>query len=141
MRLKAMIQARRLDRELADGADPNADPLRHERAQELVDRRTRRRIAAGLRDVLAEAETPRGPFSVKAPVARAAIRDSRKDVEDVATRLSGPAPVRPQGVARARMLLTDGTGPLYGEETSATRLRWRLAETAEAIEHGPPMMF
>jgi hypothetical protein len=141
MRLKALIQSRRLDEELASGADPNADALRHERAAELVERRTRRRIAASLKEALAEAEAPRRPFSVRAPIARAAIRNSREDVEDVVNRLSGPAPVRPQGVARARMLLTDGTGPLYGEETSAVHLRWRLAATAEAIDHGPELLF
>lgn len=141
MNLKAFLHSRRLDQELASGADPNADPLRRQRARELVEEETRRRIAANLRRALAEAEAPRSPFSVKAPIARAALRDSREDVEDVANRLSGPAPVSPQGVARARMLLTDGTGPLYGEETTATQLRWGLAAAAEAIDHGPAMMF
>ncbi len=140
MKLKAMLHTRRLDQELASGADPNTDPLRHQRALELVEEETRRRIAANLRRALAEAEAPRSPFSVKAPIARAAIRDSREDVEDVADRLSDPTPVSPQGVARARMLLTDGTSPLYGEETTAPQLRWSLAATAEAIDHGPAMM-
>jgi hypothetical protein len=147
MKVKARLHTRRLDEELAAGADPNADPLRHARALDLVEGETRRRIAANLRQALAEAEAPRHPFSIKAPIARAALRDAREDVEDVAERLGGPAPVRPQGVARARLLLTDGAGPLYGEETTATQLRWDLAATAEAIEHGPdviaagPVMF
>jgi hypothetical protein len=139
MSLMARLTSKRLDQELADGADPNTDPLRHERARELVEDRTRHRIAANLRRALAEAEAPRSPFSVKAPIARRALRDSREDVEDVVDRLNGPAPVSPQGVARARMLLTDGTGPLYGEETTAPQLRWSLAATSEAIEHGPAM--
>jgi hypothetical protein len=141
MKLKALLHTNRLDEDLACGADPNSDPLRHERALELLEAETRRRIAANLRQALAEAEAPRRPFSVKAPIARAALRDSREDVEDVADRLASPAPVSPQGVAKARMLLTDGTGPLYGEETTATQLRWGLAATAEAIEHGPAVLF
>lgn len=138
MKLKIrIIHTKRLDEELAAGFDPDANSERHERAVELTELRTRRRIAANLRRALAEAEAPRPPFSAKAPIARAALRDSREDVEDVADRLAGAAPVSPQGVARARILLTDGTGPLYGEETTAVQLRWNLAATAEAIDHGP----
>ena len=138
MSLRTRLHRHRLDEELAAGADPNRDPLRLERARELIGESWRRRVAASLERAIDEAETEPRYFSSKIPVARKAIHESRADLEDVASRLASPD-VNPQGVAKLMLLLTEGTSPLYAGGTT-TQLRWKLAEASEGIEHGPPAM-
>jgi hypothetical protein len=40
---------------------------------------------------------------------------AREAIDDLADRLEGWEPVEPAGVARVRLLLRDGAGPLYNE--------------------------
>jgi hypothetical protein len=137
-RLRARLHRHKLDKALAYGADPNTDSLRRERAQELVGEKKRHEIAACLERLLVEADSPpHGLFSSRVPIARAAIRDSRWDLETIVERLKAPTYISPQGVAMLSLLIYDGAGPLYGSHYSARCLRWRLATVVDAIDHGP----
>jgi hypothetical protein len=135
--LRALLHRHRLDRELACGGDPNATPLRRERARQLLGDRLRHQLAESLERLLADAERAPAPFSSRVPIARAAIRDSRRDLEWVIGRLEAPAYISPQGVAMVSVMLSDGTSPLFGPDPSPRRLRWSLAAVSEAIDHGP----
>jgi len=140
IRLQALARRGRLDRELAAGADPNATALRRERAHRLLSDRMRGDLAQALENLLADAERSPKPFSSRVPIARAAIRDSRWDIESIVQRLREPAYISPQGMAMLSVLLSDGTGPLFGSDPSPRRLRWSLAAVATAIDHGPVMV-
>lgn len=140
-RVQIRLHRRRLDRELASGADPNAEALRYQRARELVDEQTRMRIAASLEGLLSEATSgPRG-FSSRAPVARVAIRDSRASLDTVLERLNTAAYISAQGVAMISLLLCDAASPLYGDNhTHRKELRQALEIVVEALDHGPVLV-
>lgn len=142
VRVRARLQRRRLDRELASGTDPNTDPARRERARELVGEKTRRQIAACLERLLAEADSaPRGAYTSRMPIARTAIRDSRLDLETIVERLKAPAYISSRGVAMISLLCSDGAGPLYGNNPAHSQeLRRALAAVVEAIDHGPVLV-
>lgn len=137
-RIRTRLHRHGLDVDLASGADPNTDPIRRQRASELVGAKARRRIAASLERLLAEADSPAGPLSSRVPVARAAIRDSRSDLEMIDERLKAPSYISPQAVAMVSLLLTDGAGPLYGSDPAHSQeLPGALAVAIDAIDHGP----
>jgi hypothetical protein len=137
-RIRTRLYRHKLDRDLAFRADPNTDPLRRERARDLVGEKTRGRIAASLERLLAEADSPPGPLSSRVPIARLAIRDSRYDLETIVERLKAPAYISPQGVAMVSLLLGDGSGPLYGSDPAHSQeLRSAIAVTIDAIDDGP----
>ena len=95
--LRCRLRRGELDRELAAGADPQSSECLHRRACELTARSQREELAAAYEQLLADALTP--PSFLRAPVNRSGVREDRD--------------VRAQGVARARVLLTDAAGPLY----------------------------
>jgi hypothetical protein len=66
-----------------------------------------------LRRVVAKAEDPRVALSSTVPVLRQAVLPCSEALLGLAERLEQPGPINPCGVARALLLLTDGTGPLY----------------------------
>lgn len=138
-RVWTLLHRHKLDLELAAGSDPNVDPLRRERARELVREGTRRRVADYLERVVVEAESAPRLRASRAPIARRAIRNSRSELETIVERLKAPAPVSPQGVAKALLLVTQGTGPLYGgnSKNSGQELNRALRAAVDAIDRGP----
>lgn len=141
--LRTLFSRRRLDRELASGADPNAVAARRQRALKLVGERSRQRLAASLESLLTEAGEPHSTaraFSTRVPIARAAIRDSRQSIETIVGWLQAPTHVSPQGVAMLSLLLTDGASPIYGGRTVPSgELRRALDRVVEALDHGPAL--
>ena len=111
----ARLQAGRLDRELESGARIPVDTLLAVHAQRITGPAERARLCAGLRRVQARAVT--GCAAV--PLQRRQIRAEDVLVDEIAGWLSGPLPVRARGMARLRMLLTDGAGPLYRTGTGS----------------------
>src|ERR1035441_879181 len=122
---RVRLRRGRLDRELAEGRDPEACGDRALRAGQLTDTVTRRRVARSLRGVVAKAERAPGGLGSAAPVCRSAVLAWREGLLGLADRLEQPGALNPCGVARALVLLTDGTGPLYNPapEPSAGALR------------------
>ena len=129
-RLRVRLRRGRLDRELAEGRDPEACGDRALRAGQLTEAVTRRRVARSLRGVVAKAERAPGGLGSAAPVCRGAVLAWREGLLGLADRLEQPGALNPCGVARALVLLTDGTGPLYNPapEPSLGELVWWVAD-------------
>ena len=135
-RVQTRLRRQRLDKELASGADPNANSLRYQRARELVGEQTRQRITASFERLLGEADSGLRGFSSRMPLARVAIQDSRVSLDTVVERLKTPAYISAQGVAMISLLLSDGAGPLYGTDPAhSEQLRRALKTAVEAIDH------
>jgi hypothetical protein len=128
-RLLARCQAGRLDRDLADGASPEASARLAARATRLTSMQFRRDLATSLRRLLAAAGAPpamavpptttrRAPGAShvpRIPLRRARISRSAGLLAELARQLAEPGPVPVRGVAMVTRLLSDGTGPLYRE--------------------------
>jgi hypothetical protein len=54
-----------------------------------------------------------GPLTFRIPICRAKILRSTETLEALADRLASTDPVDACGVAQVRLLLTDGSGPIY----------------------------
>jgi len=140
IRLRTRLHHHKVDRQLASGADPKSDLVRQARAQQLVGQEIRRKLAASLERLLAAAYAGPRPFTSKVPIARAAIRDSRWDLDTIVERLRAPGHISPQGVAMITVLLCDGAGPLYGNSpTGSHELRRALEAVIDRIDHGPAL--
>ena len=128
-RLLACCQAGRLDRELAEGASPEASAALAARAMRLTSTGFRRDLAASLRRIVmatgepapaqsAQVAAPKSPATARrprVPVCRARISQSARLLAELAGRLAAPGPVPVRGVAMVTRLLSEGTGPLYRE--------------------------
>ena len=136
--VQAHLFARRLDGELATGADAAGTPARAARAQRLTSPRFRLRVAQGLVNAVGRAPDSRASvvFSAAIPVQAAQVREARGEIERLVTDLRDPGPARAQGVALAHRLLTDGAGPLFAPAPSGT-LRSAAWTAADRLRDGP----
>lgn len=126
------LRSGRLDRALADGADPAQDRLLAYRASQLTSARARRRLAGALAGHLEQANAPqaRRRRSAAVPVRGRALREASPEARRAIDLLWGEGEVQAQGVARIKLLLTDGASPLYTESSSAAQA---LAEAVQAL--------
>lgn len=106
------LHGRRLDDELASGADPSTDRALTLHAYRLLMPRSRARIADGLETAWRDAGRSHG-LSAKAPLAREAILAAGPELESLIAELRTDDRCDPRGVALARMLLIDASSPLY----------------------------
>ena len=125
----ARFQAGRLDRELAEGASPEASAALAARAMRLTSLNYRRDLAASLRRIVVATGEPAAVRSVlvgapkspgaahppRVPLRQARISQSARLLAELASRLAAPGPVPVRGVAIVTRLLSEGTGPLYRE--------------------------
>jgi hypothetical protein len=113
-RLTARLRSGTLDRDLACGVSPDASAPLELRAQALERMSARRELARTLRRLLAEADAqvPRRRSGV-VPIMRDTIRDASDEFRILIEHLLAPGPVSAQGVAQIRLLLQDGSGPLF----------------------------
>ena len=119
-----VLRAPRLDRALADGADPASEPSLRQRARRLTSWRTRRRLAKALEDV------ERGPGL---PVRHDQVLEARDLLSELTTALRSRERVSARGVLLARRIITDGCGPLYAPNAPRSALRWRVWEALRAL--------
>lgn len=131
--LHVLARRGRLDRILAAGHPLAESPPLAMRAQQLTEARARARLAGALYDAVQSIEQPafarmRGP---QVPVDADAVRACGAELRALAHALTDPHP-RARGVALARNLLTDGTGPLYGGG-AAGDLRSRIFTARSAL--------
>ena len=130
-RLEAWLRAGSLDRELARGVAPETCGALSLRARALVGPCARSRLARQLRRVVRDA---RGGHVWMTHVAlRPDVAEAAAELDTLADRLAAPAPVDVRGVAEARLLLTDGTGPLYFRG-AAGDLRSMVARALSRLE-------
>ncbi len=125
-RVLARGLAARLDRELADGAQPEARAVLAARAMVLTSMKYRRGLATSLRRILSAASSaetrPRLLAASRSagaarqphvPLRRDRIARSAAELAGLAGCLAEQGPVPVRGVAMVSHLLSDGGGPLY----------------------------
>ena len=135
-RIAARIEAARLDGELARGADPEERPALALRARRLLAPRTRATLGRHVEQMLDDALEPGAFVLTRIRPRRGAVLDAADELDAVAQRLLEPRPVAPRGVARVRLLLTDGCGPLYLPVAGET-LRNAVAAALDGLEPQP----
>jgi len=114
-RVTARLRANRLDTELARGAAPTRAAMAL-RAQNLGERRTRKRLGRTVRRILDDARTDRPPSIVRVPIQRSEVLAAAGELDRIAETLLTPGPVAASGVAQVRLLLINGAGPLYSRD-------------------------
>ena len=133
-RLLCALRSGALDRELAHGLRPETSRTRSLWAALLVTPARRRCYATTLLRLVAAAEQPGSRLARRLPPpTRARLRTCAADLRRLADRLVAPQPVTAGGMARVRLLLTDGGGPLHGPAPAAT-LRRAVAEALDALD-------
>jgi hypothetical protein len=111
-RMRAALFADRYDRELEAGvsATPGSPIAAH--CARLACARERQELSAALHMVMRDALVERSRKS-RIPAQTAAVRQAADVISDILDRLESPQPARVRGVARLRIVLSDGRGPLY----------------------------
>jgi hypothetical protein len=130
-RLRARFRAFALDEAIAAGAPPDSDAALTLRAGKLIGERTRSQLGSALRE--ASTGVNRSPSVVRVAACPAAVEDASDLIGELVRRLLAPAPVEARGVAQARLLLSDGTSPLFWSRRSAES-RERVRHVLAALE-------
>ncbi|TGD88210.1 hypothetical protein BayCH28_10620 [Mycolicibacterium sp. CH28] len=128
-RLRSRLFAGRLDRDVEAGIVPlPGSPLAVHIAR-LTSVEEREALAHTLRQALADMDHARANYTARVPVHPERLARCRNVVDDITLLLHSPRPVRARGMARLRIMLADGTGPLYryGRGSLAAELRGVLA--------------
>ena len=123
-------ERRRADRELIQARLPS--PRLAWRTQELVDEENCVDLGRSLTDIVHAADERLLPNA--RPLDRAAVRENRAELLDLASRLFAVAdPVQPRGILLVERLLVDASGPLYGKH-DPIRLRLAVRKARAALE-------
>jgi hypothetical protein len=128
-RMCARLFAGRYDGEVEAGIVPVAGSPLAVHWMRLTSARERKDLAFSLCAAARDAESTPRYGNPRAPVHAAAVRQATSVIDEVLERLTGPAPVRARGMARLRILLADGRGPLYraGQGTFTAAMRGVMA--------------
>jgi hypothetical protein len=135
-RLIARWRSFALDRDLASGVPADESPALQVRARALLEPGTRRELGRSVRRILRRGSHP-PTIGGRVAVHRDAVAEAHDDLDLLARRLLDAAPVPVRGVAKARVLLSDGSSPLYwsrGEDA----LREQVRGAIEALGPGTP---
>jgi len=128
----------RLDVEIAEGGRAGSSGALALRADQLVELDERRRLAHSLRRALSHGDPRlRIPHAAIVLADREAVAGWEHGLLGIAERLERPEPVTATAVARVKVLLCDGTGPLYDSaaERSLGEMVWWIAD---ALADGCP---
>lgn len=132
LRLRVMFNSRRLDQELAENLPATGSEERLLRAGQLTDPGHCGALASAVREVVRDAEHPGSDtVSFAVPIRRAAVNACRESLFGIAESLDHASRSDVSGVARARALLCDGTGPLFNKGSGRS-----LAQAIAWIEEG-----
>ena len=130
-RMWARLFAARYDQQIEEGVAVAAGTSLAAHYVRLSSRGECEDMAHALTLLLRDAGTPRKDRgrAMRVPIRAEAVQQSVDVVQDVLARLLGPLPVRARGVARLRILLSDGRSPVYrsGPGTFAAAMRGVLA--------------
>jgi len=118
--LLARLGAQWLDSRLAAGLSPESSDVLFAHAVRIARPRSCAALASSLRKVETAAQKPVG-LSNAAPLRRDDILCARDELLALAERLERTGPIQARGIAEIRLLLNDGSGPLYGGD-NGTRL-------------------
>jgi hypothetical protein len=131
-RLAVCLHAARLDREIAAGASPDVTVALALRAQALVRMSVRHGLAKSVQRIVDSSTGTTVSGRPRVPLCPDRVADAREELQGLIELLQTPGPVAAQGVARARALLSDGSGPLY-HRGSRDDLRTRVHQTVDAL--------
>ncbi len=140
--VRARLHAHRSDRELMAGASPDHSVGLALHAERILQPKSRTDLADALRGIVRMAQSePKGPAAAKV-ICRQQVRQAISELLLLADRLDRPGPVSPQSVALARMVLTEGSGPLFrpdGHAYLAEQLQQalRVADSLEPVAAPP----
>jgi len=135
--LRVRLRRTRIDGELADAGGRARSEEHALRAAQLASEVNRRQVARSLREVVAAAENPRAEWlGSTAPLDRDVVVAGRDELMGLAHRLEQTGPLGPCGVARARVLASDGMGPLYNP-ASERSLGEAISWIADGLDMGP----
>jgi hypothetical protein len=135
-RLRARVNGWSLDRDLARGASPESSLALALRARRIASPTTCRQLAKGVDRVRGIAEGQAQPRWLGASRRWPTwVRGAGSELRALSDRLLVDGPVTAQGIAKLRLLLSDGSGPLYQPRTQE-QLRDQLADVLEALD--PP---
>jgi hypothetical protein len=128
-RLIARMLGGRLDRALIEGADPAGSARLAARASQLSSARSRRELAGAIDALVRAAQGPqRRWWALASP---SSVLANSAELHALASLLDSDTPVYARGVALARELLRDGTGPAYRGD--ATRLARAVSDARAAM--------
>jgi hypothetical protein len=133
----AVLLSDPLDRRLAAGRPPGSSPLLESRAQRITGSRRRNDLARSWEHALTRARRPSEAHPLAVAVCHDRAIAAEADIRELAARLRSPAPVSARGVAAARLLLTDGTGPLYNRAEPDESLVIWLRKAITRLEPSP----
>jgi hypothetical protein len=102
-----------LDTVLAAGASPAPGTLLGAHAAGLNELSSRWDLASAWRNLLALVDGDDAPSRWSVRPLSAAVTTARCEIEQLIAALYSLEPVNPRGVALARLLVRDGTGPVY----------------------------
>lgn len=113
VRIVAWLRARHFDRRLAAGATVRADTPMAIHADKVTSVAEREAIARALRRSVTDAYSG-SPFrSARIEINAREVVAAEDIIDAVTLRLHSPRPVSVMGMARLRVLLSDGASPLY----------------------------
>ncbi len=132
-RLLVRVWRQSVDVALAGGASPEGSVSLALRSTQLVRMREREDLAYQFDRLADQARTLKSPRGRSAAIAPVGIEFAERELRDLADHLLVHGPVAARGVALARLLLTDGNGPLY-RPLGNDSLRSAVLTAATALE-------
>jgi hypothetical protein len=129
-RVTARLKAYKFDRQLAVGVPAPAGSALAVHQARVTSVSEREAIAHSLRQAVRDARSGGTPRSSRIPVHCTNIAAAQDLIDTITLRLHSPRPVSARGMARLRVVLSDGCGPLYefGKGDLSGRLGAALAE-------------
>jgi hypothetical protein len=129
-RLAARLMTWQLDGLLAAGASPDSTPALSLRARRLIGRRERSTLASSLRRVQREARRRHHPWDAVIPICSVQVEECDELFDELSEMLTGAGAVHARGVALGRLLITDGSSPLYRRDGAGLERALRTAISA-----------
>lgn len=127
--LRARLIAHRLDAEIERGTSLQPASALAVHTARITSPTEREALARSLRSLIQQARAADSSRTLRVPIDRRAVLACDSLLEQIADHLRAPEPVRARGIARLRLILSDGCGPLYrpGPGSLGAQLRGVLA--------------
>jgi hypothetical protein len=138
LKLDVSLHRTRLDRALAEGADPESDAALTFRARQLTSPATRHAIANTIKNLLDSAEEPPENWThcdARPPLQRDDLLAAKDELGALAEELRQENGMTPRAAALAATLVWDSASPAYAQSDTSV-LEWTDAVRSTAHLHG-----